>query len=208
MSWLYRFLSKSDNEQVVTIAAPYVQITGGATITGNLAVTGDTTYIGAYDITGVMDTDYLQVDAIATTTWLRCPNTASLTTISATTVTVSGRVDSAWVGVTNTATAGTVNATTANITGVNTLGWATVTNTATMVTGRVWTGPVYLGSGTVAIIWGGSTVDPIATGAVNVGGATGYDKGSLYIGGTAGLYVKTDYASTSWASIGKYSEVT
>ena len=59
-------------------------------------------------------------------------------------------------------------------------------------------GAFYLGTGTQAIVWGASSVDPINT------GVSGYDKGSIYIGGTATLYLKTGYASTAWASVDLY----
>lgn len=59
-------------------------------------------------------------------------------------------------------------------------------------------GAFYLGTGTQAIVWGASSVDPINT------GVSGYDKGSIYIGGTATLYLKTGYASTAWASVDMY----
>ena len=166
MSWLYRFFHKSDNEQVVTIAAPYVQITGVATVTGAQTFTGNQTVTGNE--------------------------------------TVTGRVLGAWLGVTNTATITTITATTITAGGLTTSAYATVTNVATAGGFRAWTGPIFLGSGTRAIIWGAITVDPINDGVAGVGGATGYDKGSLFIGGTSGLYTKTDYASTAWASVDLY----
>jgi hypothetical protein len=64
MSWFYRFFTKSDNEQVVTLNSPYIQLTGSATltgalaqtgaqtVTGNLTVTGDVGVTGAHDVTG------------------------------------------------------------------------------------------------------------------------------------------------------------
>lgn len=58
MSWFYRFFTKSDNEQVVTLNSPYIQLTGSATLTGalaqtgNLSVTGDLYSKGAITFTG------------------------------------------------------------------------------------------------------------------------------------------------------------
>jgi hypothetical protein len=122
MSWFYRFFQKSDNEQVVTLTAPAIQLTGTATLTGALAQTGDLTVTGA---------------------------------VKGTTLTSTG-------------------------------------------TARIVTSPIYLGTGTQAIGFGTIGIDPITN------GLTGYDKGSVFVGGTAGFYYKTDYASTSWASIDAY----
>ena len=82
-----------------------------------------------------------------------------------------------------------------NVTGniLNT-GNLTVTSTA-----RVDTSPIYLGTGTVCIGWG--AVDAAKTG-VYISGTTNYGKGSLYINTTYGtLWVKTDHASTAWATM-------
>jgi hypothetical protein len=117
MSWFYRFFKKSDNEQVVTLTAPAIQLTGGATITGAQTFVGNQTVYGNSSVTG---------------------------------------------------------------------------------TGRVNTSPFYLGNGTQCIAFGTIGIDPINT------GVTGCDKGSVFVGGTAGFYYKTDYASTSWASIDAY----
>ena len=77
------------------------------------------------------------------------------------------------------------------ITGTQTVSsYQTVSGTARHI------GSIYLGTGTQAIVFGTSGVDPINTG---VSGS--YDKGSIFMGGTANLYYKTDYASTSWASV-------
>jgi hypothetical protein len=46
MSWFYRFFTKSDNEQVVTLDSPYIQLTGSATLTGALTQTGNQTVSG------------------------------------------------------------------------------------------------------------------------------------------------------------------
>ncbi|MFA5137063.1 MAG: hypothetical protein WC489_06800 [Patescibacteria group bacterium] len=46
MSWFYRFFSKSDNEQVVTLNSPYIQLTGSATLTGALTVSDSPVYFG------------------------------------------------------------------------------------------------------------------------------------------------------------------
>jgi hypothetical protein len=113
MSWFYRFFTKSDNEQVVTVTAPYIQLTGSATITGALAQTGDPTITGNQTVVG---------------------------------------------------------------------------------TGR-FTSYIYLGTGTRGIAFGTSGVDPINT------GVDGFDKGSIFMGGTSNLYYKTNYSSTSWASV-------
>jgi hypothetical protein len=174
MSWFYRKFTKSDDDSTVTLTSTYIQITGSATITGALAQTGNQLVTGNIEATKQVKGAFGVVTNTATVGGLASAGTATVTTLAATT---------------------------ANITGINTLGWATVTNTATMVTERVWTGPIYLGSGTVAIVWGAVTLKPNVDGFAGVGGATGYDKGSLFIGGTAGLYIKTDYASTSWASM-------
>jgi hypothetical protein len=82
-----------------------------------------------------------------------------------------------------------------NVTGniLNT-GNLTVTSTA-----RVDTSPIYLGTGTVCIGWG--AIDAAKTG-VYISGTTNYGKGSLYINTTYGtLWVKTDHASTAWATM-------
>jgi hypothetical protein len=52
MSWFYRFFTKSDNEQVVTLNSPYIQLTGSATLTGALAQTGAQTVTGNLTVTG------------------------------------------------------------------------------------------------------------------------------------------------------------
>jgi hypothetical protein len=117
MSWFYRFFQKSDNEQVVTLTAPAIQLTGAATITGAFAVTGAQTFTGNQTVTG----------------------------------------------------------------------------TARVVS------YLYLGTGTKALVTGTAGIDPI-----NNGIAGSFDKGSIFMGGTANLYYKTDYASTSWASIDAY----
>lgn len=58
MSWLYRFLKKSDDEQTVTVTAPAIQLTGDVTVTGALTqtgavgVTGDQTVTGGQTVTG------------------------------------------------------------------------------------------------------------------------------------------------------------
>jgi hypothetical protein len=70
----------------------------------------------------------------------------------------------------------------------------TVTSTA-----RVDTSPIYLGTGTVCVGWG--AVDAAKTG-VYISGTTNYGIGSLYINTSYGtLWVKTDHASTSWATM-------
>ena len=70
----------------------------------------------------------------------------------------------------------------------------TVTSTA-----RVDTSPIYLGTGTVCVGWG--AVDAAKTG-VYISGTTNYGKGSLYINTTYGtLWVKTNHASTAWATM-------
>ena len=123
MSWFYRFFQKSDNEQVVTLTAPAIQLTGAATITGAVSITGAQTFTGNQTVYG---------------------------------------------------------------------------NSSVTGTGRVNTSPFYLGNGTQCIAFGTIGIDPIGD------GITGCDKGSIFVGGTAGLYIKTDYASTSWASIDQY----
>jgi len=120
MSWFYRFFGKSDNEQIVTLDAPYIQLTGVATHTGAQTI------VGAVDITG--------------------------------NETVTGNFGA--------------------------------TGTARIVS------YLYLGSGTRALVTGTAGIDPINTG---ISGS--FDKGSIFMGGTANLYYKTDYASTSWASV-------
>jgi hypothetical protein len=68
MSWFYRFFSKSDNEQVVTLNSPYIQLTGSATLTGALTVSDSPVYFGTGTlgiffgtatpwITGIADAD-------------------------------------------------------------------------------------------------------------------------------------------------------
>ena len=69
----------------------------------------------------------------------------------------------------------------------------TVTGTARVVS------YLYLGTGTKALVTGTAGIDPINTGITG-----SFDKGSIFMGGTANLYYKTDYASTSWASIDAY----
>lgn len=65
-------------------------------------------------------------------------------------------------------------------------------------------GAIYLGTGTKAIAWCAVTVVPGAGGGYT-GVGTGYDIGSVLIGGTApGLYWKTGYAATNWASADAY----
>jgi len=60
-------------------------------------------------------------------------------------------------------------------------------------------GPViYLNTGTLCIAWATSGFNPITTGINDV------DKGSILLGGTANLYMKTGYASTAWASVDIY----
>ena len=50
MSWFYRFFTKSDDEQVVTLNSPYIQLTGSATLTGALAQTGNLSVTGALTV--------------------------------------------------------------------------------------------------------------------------------------------------------------
>jgi|MudIll2142460700_1097286.scaffolds.fasta_scaffold843519_2 hypothetical protein len=56
-------------------------------------------------------------------------------------------------------------------------------------------------SGTVGIFGCASSVDPINTGYAV---ANGMDINSILVGGTAGLYKRTGYASTDWASFDLY----
>lgn len=145
MSWLYRFFTKSDNEQVVTIAAPYVQITGTATVTGGLTQS-------------------------------------------------SGALAPANLNVTTAATAARMTVTGTMAVG----GAATFVNNLTVSGTTRHIGYIYLGTGTKCIAFGTDGIDPIANGIDNC------DKGSIFMGGTANLYFKTDYSSTSWASADAY----
>lgn len=43
MSWFYRFFKKSDDESTVTLTSDYIQLTGSATLTGNVLNTGNLT---------------------------------------------------------------------------------------------------------------------------------------------------------------------
>lgn len=87
----------------------------------------------------------------------------------------------------------------ANVTHVATMAYANVTAVGTSVTERVTTGPIYLGTGTVAFGWG--AVDAAKTG-VYISGTTNYGLGSLYINTTYGtMWVKTNHASTAWATM-------
>lgn len=63
------------------------------------------------------------------------------------------------------------------------------------------TTPLCFTTGTVGIMGCATSVDPINTGysAGNV-----LDINSVLVGGTAGMYKRTGYASTSWASFDLY----
>lgn len=225
MSWLYRFFKKSDDEQTVTVTAPAIQLTGNVTVTGALTTSGgvetevselvywqtvyNTATIGTLSVSTLATTPYLNVTdtgtiasikgttaavtGLSTLGYATVTNTATIPTLNSTTAAVTGLSTLGYATVTNTATIPTLNSTTAAVTGLSTLGYATVTNTATAATFRNNTSPLYLGTGTLGIFFG--SVIPTDT------GVTGADKGSLYLhtGGT--VYIKNDFASTSWSAV-------
>ena len=60
MSWFYRKFKKSDDDSTVTLTSDYIQLTGAATLTGNITQTGDLSVTG-----NVLNTGNLTVTSTA-----------------------------------------------------------------------------------------------------------------------------------------------